>query len=118
MRPGLAPRFETVAKCNAIFLKALFFGLSSNQGRKKRCSFRTIFDEEAFTLGNTSCNSSPQFCYDASCANIVHCRMSQNYPVLLKFVVVVGLKRTCRTDLGTGNDISVVVKCGASLSAN
>lgn len=81
MRPGLAPRFETVAKCNAIFLKALFFGLLSNQGRKKRrCSFRTIFDEDYFTLDNT-CNSSPQFCYDASCANIVHCRMSQNYLV-------------------------------------
>lgn len=119
MRPGLAPRFETVSKCDAIFLKALFFCLLSNQGRKKRrCSFRTIFDEDAFTLGNTSCNSSPQLCYDASCTNIVNCRMSQKLSSLLKFVIAVGLKPTCRTDLGTGNDMSVVVKCGASLSYN
>ena len=82
MRPRLVPRFETVAKCNAIFFsqlscKALFFGLLSNQGRKERkCSFRTIFSKDAFTLSSISFNFSPQSCYDASCANIVQCRMS------------------------------------------
>lgn len=81
MRPGLVPRFETVAKCNMAFsvllsCKALFFSLLSNLGSLKvgkRIYFKTFFSKDAFTLGNIPCNFSPQFCYHVSCANNVQC---------------------------------------------
>jgi len=115
MRPGLAPRFETVAKCNAIFLKTLFFGLLSNQGRKKedvpsgQYLMKTLL---LWTILLATLLPSFVMTRVVQTLFIVECHKTISS---FKFVIAVGLKRTCRTDLGTGNDMSVVVK---SLSGN
>jgi len=109
MRPGLAPRFETVAKCNAIFLKALFFGLLSNHVPSGQYLMKTIL---LWTILLATLLPSFVMTRVVQTLFIVECHKTISS---FKFVIAVGLKRTCRTDLGTGNDMSVVVK---SLSGN
>jgi len=115
MRPGLAPRFETVAKCNAIFLKALFFG-QTKEG-KKMMFLQDYLMKTLLLWAILLATLLPSFVMTRVLQTlfIVECHKTMSS---FKFVIAVGLKRTCRTDLGTGNDMSVVVKCGANLSGN